>query len=705
MKIIVWSGIFSLIINLILGFFVYIKNRKNPVNIFFCLLSIAIAFWSVGSSMANIIPDKLIALWILRWCYANGAILPSLFLHFFSIITLETKFRTKILKTSYLFSLLLISFAFTPFFVKNISPRFYPTYFISVPGYIYYFFTLFFSLCGIYGICLLINSIRKTVGYKKLQAKYFFFATIIALIAAVEYFSSVFGIKKFPPLDDFILIIYFSLMTYAILKYRLLDINIALTRAGIFAFVYLFVLGLPLWIGYTTKAWFPSTGLAILLATSGPFIYQRLRKRAEDVILKEQKRYQRALLDLSKTMTRIRDLDKLLHAIVLNVVDTVKVSFAAVYLKDEDYKFYRLKHFFPSKEKSGFPEFIPLEAQLTKTLSQAKKPLTAEEIGSQDKISLDSGLVIPCFMEDNLLGFMVMGAKPNNQMYTPDDLIVFETLSYSTSLAIENCRFWQEIEDHQRKARIAEMDLFSYSVAHEIDNPMTIIKGHADLIKKMLLGLNLPQDKLKELMESLDFILDAQERTSTMIKAIEDYGKPVPADLVPLKLQDVLTGFLSLYLAHFKHHGVYLDKELPANLSYIYLRGIKQELIQVLVNLSNNAIHALLGVPEGEQKCISLKAELLNPDWIRISLSDNGYGIAKENLEAIFVPFTTTKASTEGRGMGLHTCRKIITRHKGRIWAESEGKGKGAAFFIELPIAKDISEEEFKKEDKGKRLF
>jgi signal transduction histidine kinase len=126
--------------------------------------------------------------------------------------------------------------------------------------------------------------------------------------------------------------------------------------------------------------------------------------------------------------------------------------------------------------------------------------------------------------------------------------------------------------------------------------------------------------------------------------------------------------------------------------------------MEVLANLSDNAIHAILGTEEKEKRII-LKVEIPSQDFIRIILKDNGYGITEEKIRSIFAPFVTTKASTEGRGMGLYNCRRIIERHKGKIWAESEGKSKGAAFIIELPIAHEITEEDFKEEVKGKRLF
>jgi signal transduction histidine kinase len=107
---------------------------------------------------------------------------------------------------------------------------------------------------------------------------------------------------------------------------------------------------------------------------------------------------------------------------------------------------------------------------------------------------------------------------------------------------------------------------------------------------------------------------------------------------------------------------------------------------------------------ESLEKKVTITVEQQNQDWLRIAFSDTGHGINKEMLPIIFAPFTTTKASSEGTGMGLYNAKKIITRHAGKIWAESEGEGKGASFIVELPIAKDITDEEmeaWKNKNKG----
>ena len=85
--------------------------------------------------------------------------------------------------------------------------------------------------------------------------------------------------------------------------------------------------------------------------------------------------------------------------------------------------------------------------------------------------------------------------------------------------------------------------------------------------------------------------------------------------------------------------------------------------------------------------------------------ADTGYGIEKEKLPIIFTQFVTTKASSEGSGMGLYVVKSVVNRHKGKIWAESEGKDKGATLFLELPVLKDIKAAEVKKDIKSKWKF
>jgi signal transduction histidine kinase len=699
------GGLINGIASSIFGLFVYLKNPKNPSNRLWVLFASAVAFWSYSYFLWQISTESSQALFWCRSLMLGAIFIPVTFLHFLLVWLEIYQNKKKLLFVSYCISLIAFILNFTPFFVKEVSPILFFKYWPRA-GITYLPFLIFWAWLVFYCWYIMFQAMSTSSPAKRNQIKYVLLGAIIGFSGGFTNYPLWYGIK-IPPYGNILVSVYVGLMAYAIIKYHLLDIKVALTRAGIFAVVYTIVLGIPFVLGYRYGLWQLATWITVFLASAGPFVFIYLRRRAEDIILKDQRRYQKALRELSKTMTRIRELDKLLKMIVLTVVDTVKVSYAGIYLKDDEYKSYSLKHCYPQKEKSRFQEFVPLDSPLIKLLYQQKRPLMHEEIGSITGLSLDSSLVIPCFMEDDLLGFLVMGSKPNHQIYTADDVLVFETLSYSTSLAIENCRFWKEIEDRQRKARLQEMDTYSYSLAHEIDNPMQIILGQAGLLQKYLLKeLTLPQDKQEDLESSFKFILEAASRVSKMVSAIRDFGQASTGKFVPLKIADVIESFKDLFYPQFKAENVIFTREVPEGLGFI--RGEKAELMQALVILANNSLHAM---KYAKEKKINIKVEQLNQDSIRIAFSDSGYGIKKELLPIIFSPFTTTKASSEGSGMGLYNAKKIIDRHKGKIWAESEGENKGAFFYIELPIAKNITKEELEhikaKEDdyKKKKMF
>lgn len=706
----------------LLALFVYFKDRKNKINITYATFILSAFLWTFGEAFLIVAPTKEIAIFWNRVCNFGIFFIATGFVHF--ILTLlqidNKKFQRIIIVGSYIFSFLSVGLLFTDRFLPPPIPKFSLNYFIEPGPYIYALFVFIWFCQVAYAFYELLKAYLVSAGTRRNQLKYLLIGAFIGYIGGAGNYFLTFGKEIFliNPFGTYSVVIYAIMMTYAIVRYRLLDINIVLTRAGIFALVYTLVLGIPLGLTGWGKHWLQGffginwywapVILAIILATAGPFIFMFLQKRAINALLKEQRRYQKALTDFSKTLIGIRNLEELLNTITSTIAKEVKMSFVAIYLKEPSYNnSYQRKSCCPRDTQSRFPEFIQPDDPVIKELLQKQKPLLSDEVPPQDKIYLDSGLVMPCFGKEGLLAVLILGAKPNNQMYTPDDMPIFENFGYASSMAIENCKFWKQIEEHQRQARIHEMNMFAYSVAHEIDNPMSIIQGFTDLLCKFFINdLNLTEEQKKEVKYFCDTILGARKRVSAIVKAVENFGKPSDGIFIPLKLtEDVITGFEQLCIPNYKFDGVTYSRNLPQNQNIPFVMGIAQELQQVLVILSNNGVYAVKAVP-GRRGQITLAVELPNPDILRIIFSDNGEGIPKENLSVIFRPLSTTKASSVGTGMGLFNATNIIQGHNGRIWAESDGPGKGASFIIELPVAKGITEEDYIREkDKRKIIF
>lgn len=693
-----FSGLINFITCVSIAVFVILRNIRSPLNRSFFNLNLSVALYSLGYFLWQSATNEIQALLWFK-VLAVGIILINItYLYFvFHFLGIVDK-KKSLLRICTFINFVFIVLNLTSQLYSQLEPR-YNLGFWPVPTLFFHIYLAFWFWQCFYGFYWLLKGLKLHTGIKKQQIKYFTISAMLGFAGGATNWPMWYGIH-FSPYFNITISLYIGIVAYAILRHRLMDIRIAVTRAGIFAFIYTLILGIPFWIGYKYKLWTHSTWIMLILGTAGPFIYQYLRRRAEDVILKEQHRYQRTLRELAEMMARIRDLDRLIQTVTSTVAGAVKLSFACMYVKDDEYKSYILKGCFPKEIQPNFKEFIPFDSPLISTLSKEKRAIGSEELGRLEFFALDSGLIVPCLVGDELLALIVLGPRQRGQLFSLEDVISFETLSYSTSLAIENCQFWREIEERQRQARIEEMDLFSYSLAHEIDNPMSVVLNNARYLKDQFLKFISDEKERQEIESVCDHTYEAAKRVSGMVKAIEEFGKKTTGVFMPLRLEEVMDSYLKLYLPLFKYHGVSFTKELPREIPLV--RGVKQEIMQVLAILSNNSIHALQDIKE---KHISLKVEIPNPDFIRIAFSDNGYGITREKIQAIFAPFVTTKASTEGKGMGLYNAKRIIQKHKGRIWAESEGKGKGATFFVELSIAKDVTEEELKKEDKGKWVF
>ena len=223
-----WSGAVALVMHVGMAFFVYSQKRKTQTNIKFSLFSLCIGLWATGSWLVNIIPNKETALWVLRSNYAFGVFVPVLFLDF--ITTLTNSKKIFLIHIGYLISTLLLILDFTPYFIDGlrIIPNF--DFYISKPGIIYYAFFVYSCVYFGFTLAFLIVSLRRASLDKRTQLWYIFLAYLIGTAAGIEYFSSVFGIIKRPPIDDYILIVTFSILTYAILKHGLLDIRIVIKK-------------------------------------------------------------------------------------------------------------------------------------------------------------------------------------------------------------------------------------------------------------------------------------------------------------------------------------------------------------------------------------------------------------------------------------------------------------------------------------------
>jgi two-component system, NtrC family, sensor kinase len=240
-----------------------------------------------------------------------------------------------------------------------------------------------------------------------------------------------------------------------------------------------------------------------------------------------------------------------------------------------------------------------------------------------------------------------------------------------------------------RAGRLAELGEMAAGFAHEINNPLQIIKSEQALIKLILSemvekGLINAPEEMAEVEDSIDQIEVQVNRCSAITHSILKFGRKseiMPQDIDLTRFIPDITGMVSNKAGV---NGVEVQLDISDKTPLIH--GDAGQLQQVLINLFNNALDAINekhGVQGGEMIITS------GPDgenMVQISVKDNGAGISMEDQKKIFSPFYTTKPVGKGTGLGLSVCYGIIDAMGGSLEVASE-KGIGSTFTIRLPAS------------------
>lgn len=218
---------------------------------------------------------------------------------------------------------------------------------------------------------------------------------------------------------------------------------------------------------------------------------------------------------------------------------------------------------------------------------------------------------------------------------------------------------------------------FVANVSHEIRTPLTSIKGFSQILQTQ-------KDKVDaSLQPFLEKIITNTERMISLfndllnLSVIESKNYLREEEINLLELMDVVEGNIK---ASYPEKTIRFNNKIDLH----EIVGDPRLIEQVLLNLADNACKY------GEGDIIVEVSSFENNTKALITFSDNGPGIPKEHLGRIFERFYRIDASREslrGTGLGLSIVKQIISKHHGRIWAESEGEGLGATFFIELPLS------------------
>ncbi len=237
----------------------------------------------------------------------------------------------------------------------------------------------------------------------------------------------------------------------------------------------------------------------------------------------------------------------------------------------------------------------------------------------------------------------------------------------------ERCRLEQQVRQAEKLSALGQM---ISGIAHELNNPLAVIKGYVDLI--------LSRDNLSERNRAdLAKVGAESNRAAKLVRSFLSFSREQPPQRAIVNLNELVENVIEL--RHFDSLVAQTRFVLRLSPEPPRVKADADQIQQVLVNLINNALHAILG--SGRCGQIVIRTEN-GPNFVTLRVEDNGPGVPVELQTKIFEPFYTTKETGSGTGLGLSIAHSIMVEHGGRIHCSSSSLG-GAAFTLDFPVCRE----------------
>ena len=264
---------------------------------------------------------------------------------------------------------------------------------------------------------------------------------------------------------------------------------------------------------------------------------------------------------------------------------------------------------------------------------------------------------------------LLNGLKAPGEPLAAEDLLPLELLMARLTAGHENNLLLRRVAQSEKLAGLGQL---AGGVAHELNNPLTVVMGYAELIEESTVD--------EAVRRNVAVIRSESQRMKHTIESLTRFWKSSPSEQTAISVEQMLIDIGRLRKPELERAGIELEVAISSNLPRIRANG--DQMRQVFLQIMSNAATALQSSPAAQEKSIRISVAATE-DRLQVVISDTGPGFPNPNR--VFDPFFTTKKPGEGTGLGLSLCYSIVREHGGEISAFNL-QPHGAAVAIEMPV-------------------
>jgi signal transduction histidine kinase len=692
--------LFALALNLLLLGSAIAGDRRHRRHYTFAGVALALAIWNVGVFGLRSAADADSGLF---WEYVVhlGIIpLPAVFYHYV-VAFLELRRRRPILMSAYAMAGAFLLVSPTTLFIAGVASTWWGWAPRSGPLYAPFF--LYFQTFLALGLWELVRAHRTLVASFRVNRTRLVIAGVVVSLAGglVDFLRFILGWERLYPVGIPSNALFAMALGIAIVRYRLWDVGLVAKRVLLYALI---ALGLaPLTVGALflvsaiggtlVNPTMSTVVLVVVFAAALPFLRQAERA-IEQIIFAREHGVRETLNALTRDLAAILEVDRLGHALTEGLVRGVPVLHATFYLRETGAgtSYTRLAQAVSPSLEVPPPGAGAIEPKLVHWLTLTGEPLTVEELAeraltddSVAPIAMEfeaarTAVLVPLFLEGELAAVLAVGEKVSAQVFEPRELHQLETLMAQTAVALTNAQLYQHLQEQMQElrrtqqqlvqsAKLAAIGELAAGVAHELNNPLTVIVGYAE----MLAAKAEPGSPLGDKLAKIE---SEAMRASKITRGLLDYARRREPKHEPVEINALVPRALELIHSKLRGRAVKVQTRLDQRAKAIL--GDADQLTQVLINLAGNAIDAM------ENGGTLTVATFNGEEAVDLFVSDTGTGMSPEQVSRIFEPFYTTKPEGKGTGLGLSVTLGILKSHGGSIAVDSE-PGRGTTMRVRLP--------------------